>query len=374
MALGPYQSNLLRFLLGQYWQGLERHQRAVRKTRSTVVLSSEIGFMVALSPVVAAVRTSQKRLQKLRQSVTKLRLFLGHSQPNTALLDLSGFDRLLAVSDRLNFQGLKPLLKALQAEKVSPDETVSGIDVVTKSNDSVDKVSLEKVLNAEAAMAQTLLSAGNCLSPKQVNQLTSTSSRWLASVIQGWRLVSSAVLLPVRRISVLWRGSSRDLLNDATGEVKESKAGRIMGIASDLKARSLVLVIDYMRVWNGLTQTQKMKLQQNTNRFIDVKLTEETLQKSRQPTPLKEQRFPISSALVASDSPIALVAQPVLVHSTTAPLISDGVAGSRHSTYVEADVISVDYIEHSLEKLLKWVDRVFFWIEKRWTALQKRFV
>jgi hypothetical protein len=37
--------------------------------------------------------------------------------------------------------------------------------------------------------------------------------------------------------------------------------------------------------------------------------------------------------------------------------------------YLEADVLAVDYIEHPLEKLLKWVDRVLLWFEQwldRW--------
>ncbi|MGB7488156.1 MAG: hypothetical protein WA901_18330, partial [Phormidesmis sp.] len=33
---------------------------------------------------------------------------------------------------------------------------------------------------------------------------------------------------------------------------------------------------------------------------------------------------------------------------------------------LEANVISVDYVEHPLETLLKWIDKILLWVEKRW--------
>lgn len=36
---------------------------------------------------------------------------------------------------------------------------------------------------------------------------------------------------------------------------------------------------------------------------------------------------------------------------------------------LDADVIAVDYIEHPLEKLLKWVDRLLLWVEAQWQRM-----
>jgi hypothetical protein len=33
-------------------------------------------------------------------------------------------------------------------------------------------------------------------------------------------------------------------------------------------------------------------------------------------------------------------------------------------------VIAFDYIEHPLEKLLKWVDRICLWVEDRWQTFK----
>ncbi len=73
MMSGPYQSNILRFLVGQYRAGVDRHRRAVMTTQSTVALGVEVGSVLAMTPVYAAVRMSQSAKRKLRQSMTNRR-------------------------------------------------------------------------------------------------------------------------------------------------------------------------------------------------------------------------------------------------------------------------------------------------------------
>ncbi|MEL7052328.1 MAG: hypothetical protein AAGM45_11155, partial [Cyanobacteria bacterium J06588_5] len=57
------------------------------------------------------------------------------------------------------------------------------------------------------------------------------------------------------------------------------------------------------------------------------------------------------------------------VHSLT---LSRQGGGGGASVCWEADVVSVNYIEHPLEKLLKWIDRIFLWLEKLWQTLHKK--
>ncbi len=94
----PYQSNLLRFLVGQYHSGIERHRQAVRKTRSAVAfgveMGAEVGMVLAMTPVYAAVRVSQSAGRKLRQSVTRRRLSATFSKVTGRLSALSGGEQL----------------------------------------------------------------------------------------------------------------------------------------------------------------------------------------------------------------------------------------------------------------------------------------
>jgi hypothetical protein len=55
-------------------------------------------------------------------------------------------------------------------------------------------------------------------------------------------------------------------------------------------------------------------------------------------------------------------------------LASDQTSSEAHyldgTDYLEAHVIAFDYIEHPLETLLKWVDRICLWMEDRWQAFK----
>ncbi|MEL7053197.1 MAG: hypothetical protein AAGM45_15635, partial [Cyanobacteria bacterium J06588_5] len=89
MASGPYQSNLLRFLVGQYHQGINRHRQAVRKTRTQVELGAQVGVAVALSSVQSVVQASRRTGQKLASSVLRLRLVSARDRPTARFIDFS---------------------------------------------------------------------------------------------------------------------------------------------------------------------------------------------------------------------------------------------------------------------------------------------
>lgn len=52
------------------------------------------------------------------------------------------------------------------------------------------------------------------------------------------------------------------------------------------------------------------------------------------------------------------------------PLLNTASAVEHDS--IEADVISAIYVEHPLERILNWVDKILFWLEQQWQALLKR--
>ncbi len=87
----PYQSNILRFLVGQYRAGVDRHRRAVMITRSTVALGVEVGSVLAMTPVYAAVRMSQSVGRKLRQSVMNRRLLEPFSKAMSTVRTVVGW-------------------------------------------------------------------------------------------------------------------------------------------------------------------------------------------------------------------------------------------------------------------------------------------
>ncbi|MEL7523967.1 MAG: hypothetical protein AAGJ80_20500, partial [Cyanobacteria bacterium J06553_1] len=60
----------------------------------------------------------------------------------------------------------------------------------------------------------------------------------------------------------------------------------------------------------------------------------------------------------------------LLAASATLQSFFSEVEPGSSTDYIEADVITVEYIEHPLEKVLKWLDRLLLWLESRWRALQ----
>ena len=115
MVYGPYQSKLLRLVLGQYRKGLDRHRRAVRQTRSTVVTGAVLGGTWALVPLQAAVRWSQQWARQLKRITTSERSQrLGSSEVECEATDDSG-----AISQVLSVLDDTFLASTLSTQKIS---------------------------------------------------------------------------------------------------------------------------------------------------------------------------------------------------------------------------------------------------------------
>jgi hypothetical protein len=412
MTSGPYQSNLLRFVLGQYRQGLDRHRRAVRQARSTATLGASLGIAVTLLPVYAVVYASQQVGRKLAIASGRF----GMSAKTAALLDFSDFDQSLAVED-----------------------------VTAQSKTVLDSHSLiENRVNypVEYPMVQALLAVGNCLSRAQVKLLLGMTTAAPSSQLTVQAVSRS---LQQRAANLFGKNSKSKSIDRRSAGISPSQ--RITGIASDLQTRSLVLVLGHTTVWNGLSVVQQGQLQSQIAqflgqetlsreisgptpsvtaafmtqplKFLDANISQplrslstwvKAFPLTRWPQPRQNllQSFPatpdsslgpdlaavgvdISQSKPASQTLAEVSAAPSLVKTFVKTEVSNLTQPARkiapatrpvaievrcdnsvdclEADYLEADVLAVDYVEHPLEKLLKWVDRVLLRLEKwldRW--------
>ena len=415
MVSGPYQSNLLRFFVGQYQRGLNRHRKAVRQTRSTIALGSELGAAVAVFPVYAAVRAARSVGQNIKQSVQRLRL--PSAKKNAArLLDLTDFDPSVS------------------------DQVLWNLELLNQAAGECADVAKEQLiadnLLAESVMARTLVAVGNSLLPEQVRSLENEATLFRSAFLFSRRMVRGVVA----RLAQAAEGVAKS----GSTELASLKDRQITGAASDLESRSLVLILGHTAVWDGLTQDQQSQLQQQIAHFMHlikgigelkerpidspsmsttsasiISTTGSRLRSLRSYSTQAATRVknklvqPIHSFWVAvlwlidelsrrshsyrrafaatskklpgSHPRVMLLAltRIFLPEAQSAPSLKSAVTmvhtSSDHSfestshdrfkhTYWEADVISIDYVEHPLERFLKWVDRIFLWIERRWQS------
>jgi hypothetical protein len=376
MTSGPYQSNLVRFAIAQYRQGLARHRVAMRTAYSTAVM----GAAVTLLPVYAVVNVSMNASQWIGRSLKR-------SWQQGKLPEMTAkAAKLLSFSDFEESCLIAPTSEALEMLDTS----------------------------AESRMVQTLLSVGSCLSSVQVELLS------IGCASGGSPLWISRVFNKIR-----WVGKGDEI----------AVSNQITGIASDLETRSLVLVKGHTVVWNGLSAAQQANLQTKISLllasesavcarslssetglsqkpslvrsfrsfWVEVlsvmawlyrdhspaaafQLSEEAIQLPtgslpRQPLVLEKAAetslaIPSVGSIQTSD-PSSAVQSNVAVLERVA--VSDRLASDENSRgadylggadYLEANVIAFDYIEHPLEKLLKWVDRICLWVEDRWQTFK----
>ena len=320
MASGPYRSNVFRFVISQYRQGLDRHRQAIRGARSTAALG------VAL-PVYAVVSICQLTVSRLRQFRQTGRLF-GTPAETAKLFDFSGFESLS--DDPLDLEA------AVEPQAVYPATRAA----------------------AEQWLAQMFKMIGTCLDPLQVKML---------------------------------QAGRRDSLS----------AGQVTGIASDLETRSLVLVQRHTIVWNGLSAAQQIQLQTHmeqstlarSSRSFWVEVLRVMMWLQQWYRPLYKRALPGGLSLpeaglglsgVSSDAAkvirpsqrasakaIEASREPPLVLATRPSIrvIAKNEDGG-DSPYLETDAIATGYVEHPLEKLLKWIDRLLLWLENQYRSLR----
>ena len=260
---GPYRSNLLRFVIGQYRDGIERHRRAVRKTKTSVTLAAEVGVGVALFPVYALVHASQVAAQKLGEATETGRLSRT-SQKKRRLLNFSGFESALVPSEEICTErviaerAMSQTLVALVEQLSRPQ-----INVLAElgSGNQVDSALPADEYAYPDAHDSTIKSVGQSGNP--FSSLVKRTVGRLIPVLaeKGRSLVPRSSRSQAAELRVPWK-RAKSLVN---------LAGRVTGVASDLETRSLVLVRDYAVIWNGLSASQQIQLQQQIVRFLSGK-------------------------------------------------------------------------------------------------------
>lgn len=332
MVFNPYQSNLLRFVVGQYRRGVDRHRSAFGQAHTKVKLSAELGTALVVLPIYVAARAAMLAGRRLRQSVSQQQFDTLTPQVRK-LLNFSGFD----------VSGLGS----------------SGFEAVDSSSTHLqpDSASHDAIQGLAQPLFQTLVAVGACLSSAQIRALSAPGSL----IPDGSGQSQSRLMHWVGR----WQAAARQLLSFdreilSVGSKVELGLGRgdlsspaqITGVASDLKTRSLLLVLNYSAVWNGLSADQQLRLQHQITAFLS--------------------RGSIRLPFKAKDSiAVYKLAEPVSTPLfLTKLLCSEKSDRQRVRDVIEADVVSITYVEHPLEKTLKWVDRILLWIEKQWQRIR----
>ncbi len=369
MTSGPYQSNLLRFAIAQYRQAIARHQIAVRTVRSGVVTDAA----VSLIPVYAVVNAS----------LLAGKWFNHHFQRSFHQQKLPGVRAKLA--KLLDFSNFK-----------ETSLTVPDVVALETQNSS-----------AEQIMAQTLAMVGACLSTEQINLLSSAQR-------------PAGLLKRIRGLFDFQKSREIDV------------SDRITGVASDLETRSLVLVKDHILTWHGLSAEQQIKLQQKIAVLLsgeyEVKAppalsSQGDLASSEESRSLawsvrsfwvevlrvmawlqRGHRSDIAFQLASGSAQLSgsgkagleitrseraslkMAGSKIAISSSGIGFSEAGASALDRLTSVEispsddivdgercleAAVIAVDYIEHPLEKVLKWVDRLLLRLEDLWQMLKQ---
>ena len=427
MVSSSYQSSLLRFAVNQYRRGVERHRKALCRANSTVRLGAELGTAVIALPIYVAARASITVGRRLSNALMGRSLLAASAQARK-LLDFSGFD---SVVDERVFSSL-----------THESAAVESVPVLAKP------------------MFQMLVAVGRCLSASQLAALSSPSE-----LAEGQVLSSAEVIPDEARPSGSWlvrwattyRAAARQLLNleevalTVRGGLVAASPKQITGLASDIKTRSLRLVLNYKTVWNGLSFAQQQRLKYE----IAMVMGREALASIKRPMPFREigdgairywiargqaQIRRLGARIRNSQKLLPAPAQPIelkwfqsssasmsaqladaedccitiysdrsknssslsALHSTDSVVLTSAAASmaiatnssissnisssninsvtdsdksnSQDLNEIEAAVISSVYVEHPLEKVLKWVDRVLLWIENQWRLLKQGLI
>ncbi len=285
---------------------------------------------------------------------------------------------------------LVPLAAAMQSSKMAGRKLIQSIATERlfglPSQDS-------EIIAVERPIVATLKAVESCLSAGQVRLLVQMN--WE----QGNKNQPKIGLFG--RLSRWCRPWRQKEATDALS------MGSVTGVASDLETRSLVLVLGHQVVWNGLSAEQQVELQTQILRFLEGEeyrffgrgaatfVLEQNAALVNQTTGLihdvhsfwivvlravadLKRRYRMGSVpeLEGGTSRIAgtskpsnmlpFVSPPSLPLADPLNVLSAGRERLQEESCWEAKATTIGYIEHPLERLLKWVDRLLVWVEAQW--------
>ena len=406
---GPYQSNILRLLVGQYRLGLDRHRRAVMNTRSTVALGAEVGAAFAMTPVYVAVRMSQVARQKLRWTVAQRYLPSAFSKAMNRLSSL-GSRRLLGR------RGLTAWSRYLPNDL--PDNGTEHEDTASLAKQavsrSVPKVFSKFVLKAISVL-RTLMGKAvsviyeenfyqrNCevavttfsqsLSSQSFDVLSSepSSNQTKSSLVWSMRSFWVALLEAVANLKPRWNNkrlesasvalpnaaSSRELPNGCQSRQLSldfvnaaSQSSDVLSSESSSNETKSSLVWSTRSFWVALLEAvANLKPRWNDKRLESASVAFPNTTVSELPSGYQLRQLSldfVEDALPSAEGQVEDDPQtmPVLA-------VDLSVAANR---FLDAKVIAFEYVEHPLETALKWIDRILTWVESRWKTLVKAYL
>lgn len=350
MVSGPYQSKLLRLVIRLCRDGLERHRRAVRQTQMNITMGTVIGSAWILAPL-------RKVSQKLSYRLTQYK------------------------------RGRAANLRAAKSAKYT-DEPIADI-LTSVKRDLLSDQFVKRVNSPEESRIFFL--------PRRTFSVLERSICW------------------VHRLT----GRSQQQVPKTTAEV--------IGIASNLRNRNLVLVLDDATVWDGLSLVQQCALNRkiagclssvrcelrpssevalggqfaltlakagllngvrsplniNLNTrgrglmrsirsfWVDVLGIVANLRRQQRQLPWGRMQLDISipseEKLFRTQQISLLVGSHALQNSVLGAVsyeLGMHVQDAR-SIDIEANVTSVIYVEHPLERLLNGLDRILLWLERQ---------
>lgn len=356
----PCQSKLLRLAIAHYRQGLDRHRRAVRKTRYAVAMSVELGAALVLVPAAVVMQQARTAGRKLRQSVAKSQL-LGLSsqtaeQPIAAILKAVG-DCLSVGQVKLLLQMSEPPLVpgamgrlALLAQpwgrlrgRRSVTNELGGGRVTGIASD-LETRSLVLVLNCKVVW--------NGLSAEQQRQLQNQILLFLNGGAGGSFVRSTTI-----------SGAAVPVLQ-ACAALVGCAVSKSMGLAYKMRS----FWVEVLRVVANLRWRDQMgSVPQMAGGADKI---------SAPRVPLN--RLPFGSTLPAS---ILTATKSTDLTPSTSALRSSNLTNAltlldvdsrqfKANQCWEVKVETVGYVEHPLERLLKWVDGLLLWVEVQWQRLK----
>ena len=372
----PYQSKLLKFVLNQWQRGLERQDQAWRRLQSTATWSTQ----VAIFPVYAILRAVQRAT-----------FALGSATP----------------------------------EQQNPSESIS------VANDSAAKehvTDLDHSLTAILSHTQQILSLKQKeqlkIKPKSsilrraksvVVALVNQAKHYLPGDLQSTGS-SAALTTPQSRAKHLatthrLQQSGKITTGAATGIDYRSTSGLAQNgttLASSIQTRRLVLVNSKNEIFDIFTPEQQSDLQHYIARIMQA------YQQSRTIVPRRHRQLSVKAILAIGGVFIATLPMefrkawsqlaagpqtPELPHITTSSSLAQPSSqifypqtaasataktgnhrlphraaksrrlSSNSPDAFEANVNSVSYVEHPLERVLRWLDRILTWCEGQWQKL-----
>ncbi|MEM9906897.1 MAG: hypothetical protein AAF921_17905 [Cyanobacteria bacterium P01_D01_bin.44] len=407
----PYESKVLRFFLSQFQQGLERHRRAMRQAQNTAAW----GLRVALSPIQNLAKMAGRQI----------------GTAGTHDLPLLGWFR---KNNEPPGTELKPSPKPSPSAELNPSQpkkfSVSGlIKASVNFLAPLFKGDKRKPQSAELLTARPkAISKRGRLTPTTSSALLEPPIAELLEAIQHWLLPEQRSQLghfPTDlelQLPTATRRPTGRLVSPTATSLDIKSAIALQGIASDLTTRALILIDLDNTPLDLLTQPQQAVLKHQISILMDAYWQYRTrvpslreriaarLPARWQPALLGEQPAPAEqwhthlqqiltgpsinqTSLSAStiwtsslDTPQPQTATDTLsVFTSTRAQVPQGskssitldktTVNSSTTTQTAPDVLStyasvIGYVEHPLEKLLRWIDQGLTWLENLWSKLR----